>query len=92
MGSATRLHLTQVQDRPADTISKLTKKLSMDRGAVISRHLFCITNIFVGLHIIFICKHFYTKREKKKNTCSLHNIKHLGLKDEVNLFIKSLLV
>lgn len=66
MGSATQLRLTQVQDRPADTLSKLTNTLSMDSGAVISRHFFCITNIFEGLHIIFICKHFFIQKGKKK--------------------------
>lgn len=41
----------------------LTGASSVERGAVISRHFFCIMNVFSGLHIIFICKNFYTKKK-----------------------------
>lgn len=51
----------------------LTGALSVERGAVISRHFFCIMNIFSGLHIIFICKIFYTKKGSKKNK-HIHNM------------------
>ena len=72
MGSATWLHLTQVQDRPAEARRKLTNTLSVERGSVISRRLFCITNIFLGLHIIFICKNAYTKKGGK--IIHIHNM------------------
>lgn len=67
-GSTTQaqLRLTQVQDRPAETISKLNNKSSMNRGAVISRHLFLHYKHFRrASHYLHMYAFLYKKGGKK---------------------------
>lgn len=52
---------------PAEHPAHTARESSVDRRAEISRHFFCITNIFVGLHIFFICNNLYKKGKEENN-------------------------